>query len=72
MTKGRSSVSPVSTLREQSSGYGVTYPDRLPRTDAQFEEYIHSNYFPKVGNDEFQNVIAGYPSGKFLGHFCRL
>ena len=41
----------------------MTSPDHLPRTDAQFEEYIHSKYFPKVGSDEFQEVIAGYPSG---------
>ena len=51
----------------------MSSPDRpVPSADAQFEEYIHSNYFPKVGNGKFQEVIAEYPSGKFLGHFCGL
>ena len=36
-----------------------------PRTDAQFEEYIHGNYFPTVGGDEFREVVDQYPSGGF-------
>ena len=35
------------------------------RTDAQFEEYIHGNYFQKVDDDEFRKVVHEYPSGRF-------
>ena len=37
-----------------------------PRTDAQFEEYIHGNYFSGVDSDEFQTVVDQYPSGRFF------
>ena len=36
-----------------------------PRTDAQFEEYIHGAYFSNVDSDEFQKVVNEYPSGGF-------
>jgi len=36
-----------------------------PRTDAQFEEYIRGNYFPRVDGDEFREVVDQYPSGVF-------
>jgi hypothetical protein len=36
------------------------------RTDAQFEEYIHGNYFSGVNSDEFQTVVDQYPSGRFF------
>jgi acetylcholinesterase len=36
-----------------------------PRTDAQFEEYIHDNYFPGLSSDEFQKIVDQYPSGWF-------
>ena len=36
-----------------------------PRTDAQFEEYIHGDYFSSVDSDEFQKVVDEYPSGGF-------
>ena len=36
-----------------------------PRTNAQFEEYIHSDYFSSVDSDEFQKVVNEYPSGGF-------
>ena len=65
-TKERFLASPLSTLREQVSGRVVISPNHPhPRTDAQFEEYIHDNYFPRVDQDEFQKVIYGYPSGWF-------
>ena len=36
-----------------------------PRTDAQFGEYIHGDYFSSVDSDEFQKVVDEYPSGGF-------
>jgi len=39
-------------------------------TDAQFEEYIHGNYFPQVDGDEFRKVIDEYPSGGFWALFA--
>ena len=35
------------------------------RTDAEFEEYIHDNYFSSVDSDDFQKVVDEYPSGGF-------
>ena len=36
-----------------------------PRTDAQFEEYIHDNYFSELSSTEFQTIADQYPSGWF-------
>ena len=40
-------------------------PEHLSRTDAQFEDYIHGNYFPTVGDGEFRAIVDQYPSGGF-------
>ena len=65
-TKQLFSLCPASTLRESISGREVTPPEHpYPRTNAQFEEYIRSTYFPAVGGNEFRELVDQYPSGWF-------
>ena len=67
MTKELFSPYPASTLREQVSGRDIIlHKHPHPRTDAQFEEYIRSNYFQTADDDEFREVVDQYPSG---GHY---
>ena len=69
MTKEHFSPYLASTLRRWISRRDVTPPDHpYHRTDAQFEEYVRSNYFSGVGSDEFQKIIDQYPSGRLSTH----